>query len=157
MRKGSISIDFLLSLSVALSILVLFFPLAYMQLEDSIAFGLHQKAESMSAGVGSAINHFHAIDGKKMNLSLKDPSEPGSSISSEGFAFVSGSTLIKPVSCNVTLNNDSNFVETSIGYERAETGTSETVSAKYPALVSNVSTSKNVFDCNETIVMEEKS
>lgn len=153
MKRASISIDFLFSLVVALSILVLFFPLAYMQLEDMMVLNFQQKAESMSMGVGSAVNHFHAIEGTQMTLDLRNPVDGSMGGPLSGTSLPPGRVL-NPVSCKVELNSSRNFVLTNISYIRKETNQEESITAKFPALVDQVEIKgdKKVFECGEDTI-----
>ncbi|MBN3037176.1 MAG: hypothetical protein JW834_01895 [Candidatus Diapherotrites archaeon] len=134
--QGSLSLDFLLSIIVTLVIASVLFGMAFMQIEQASAVSMKYRAEAMAMGVGSAINHFYAIDSEdpsKLTIDfsgrLQDAS--GKYLRAGGIGGIGWNTIaLDPMDCTVTVTG--NTVNVTIGFYRMENNFQEYVSATYP-------------------------
>jgi len=132
--RGSISLDFILSLVILLASASSFFFLAYTQVENTVIASTQYKAEAMAMQVGSAINHFAAIEPgansyMELNFTGLPESEGAASFGVPGF-----SVDIPEDKCNVTIVTvppQDRVVVTMVAY-RMESSQPEIINATYP-------------------------
>lgn len=148
--RGSITLDFLLSLVLILATIASFFFLAYTQVENTVIASAQYQAEAMAMSIGSSINHFAAI-------------QPGAGsfvvIGLNGFDSTGFSVDIQPDDCKVSIDTVNELVVVEITAHRMESIQSETIIAQYPIVdVSNCCTvclDTSDMSCNGRISVTE--
>ena len=132
--RGSISLDFILSLVIILASASSFFFLAYTQVENTVIASAQYKAEAMAMQVGSAINHFAAIQPEtgsymELNFTGLPESEGVASFGVPGF-----SVDIPTAECEIVLDGLNNTVTVTMLAYRMESSQPETITATYPTV-----------------------
>ena len=118
--RGSISLDFILSLVIILASASSFFFLAYTQVENTVIASAHYKAEAMAMQIGSAINHFAAIQPEtnsymELNFTGLPESNGTASFGVPGF-----SVDIPSDECTVTVDGVNDIVIVTMAAYRME-------------------------------------
>ncbi len=150
---GSITLDFILSLVIVLASASSFFYLAYTQVENTVIASAQYKAEAMAMQIGSAINHFAAIQPEKnsyMELNFTGLPESNGTAS---FGVPGFSVDIPEGNCTVVFNGVNNTVTVSMLAYRMESSQPEEIIAVYPtAEMSNSALDgKLQVPCNGTV------
>lgn len=151
--RGSLTLDFLLALVLVFTSTASFFALAAAQLENTVIESTQFKAEAMAMEIGSAINHFAAIQPGnnsfiKIKLNGLPESEGVASFGMPGYSVFSDSQ-----SCNVSINSSSNIVNVQIIAYRMDSGEPTVINAYYPIVTTVNTDSLNPvlnIHCNES-------
>lgn len=159
MKNAALSLDLLVSIIGLVMVGGALASLGFIQAENSVANSLKFKAESMAMAIGSAINHFDAINpesGSSLTLNLSDPEPISSDILTSGWPPVG---RVSFDSCKVTFVGGSGspaYVLVNISFYRWDSNMDEFVTGKYP-LVSDVHviSASNTMNCNGTIVVND--
>lgn len=157
MKVGMISLDLLVSIIGLLMVGGALASLGFIQAENSVANSLKFKAESMAMAIGSAINHFDAInpeDGSKLVLNLSNPEPISSDILTSGWPPVG---RVSFDSCNISFSGGSGspaYVLVNISFYRWDSGTEDFVVGKYPLVTSINLASTDTVNCSGTIVVD---
>ncbi|MFC2174676.1 hypothetical protein ACFLQ2_02290 [archaeon] len=131
--RGSLTLEFILSLVLLIATAGGFLMLSYGQIENSVIASTQYKAEAMAMSTGSALTHFFATEpeyGSYMEMDFRGlPQEAAgqSSFGMPGFGvYASGQE------CNVSIDIDNSMVIVNILVYRIESSEPELVTAKYP-------------------------
>lgn len=157
MKKAMISLDLLVSIIGLIMVGGALASLGFVQAENSVANSLKFKAESMAMAIGSAINHFDAINpepGSKLTLNLSDPEPISSDILTSGWPPVG---RVSFNSCKVSFVSSGNvrYVLVNISFYRWDSNMDEFVTGKYPLVGGvTVKSGPNPMGCNGTIVVD---
>jgi len=130
--RGSLSLEFMLSLVLLLATATGFLLLAYTQVENTVVASTQYKAEAMAMTVGSAVSHFIATEpgyGSQllMNFTGLLESEGAASFGMPGF-----SVYADHKDCNVTVSTLKSKVIVDVMIYRMDSGQAELVTAVYP-------------------------
>jgi len=133
--RGSLTLDFILSLVLVLASVASFFALSATQVENTVIASTQHKAEAMAMTVGSAINRFAATQpalDSSITLSLQGlPESQGvASFGVPGFsAFMTDTTQND---CNVTIDTTKKLAIVTVTAYRMDSSQPSIVQAAYP-------------------------
>ncbi|MCD4739730.1 hypothetical protein K8R43_00905 [archaeon] len=153
MERAMISMDLLISVLVLILVGTSMVSFGFTQAESAAAQNLKLKSEAYAMTVGSAINHFSAInpeDGSILVLNLSNPEPIGNHTLTGGWPPVGRTQFI---SCEMKLSSNAvgaKYLIVNYTFDRWDSAFEQSVVAHYP-LVSNVTASQVYMNCSGTI------
>ena len=139
--RGSLTLDFILSLVLVMASVASFFALSAAQVENTVIASTQHKAEAMAMTIGSSINRFAAIqpaEGSSITLALQGlPESQGvASFGVPGFSVFMGSATTSD--CSVMVDSiNKKLVIVRISAYRMDSSQPSMVEASYPIVTTS--------------------
>lgn len=152
MRRGTLSIDLLISVIVLLIVGEIFYAFSYYQGETALANNMKFKAESHAMAIGSAINHFAAINpesGSHLEMDLYNPEPARDDVTRAGWPYLGKLSFEE---CTLSFSDidsgDSKYLMVNITFEQWDSGFSRSVIGRYPVVPNTQITGDTEINCS---------
>lgn len=150
-----LSFDFLICILILLMVGGALVSFGFSQAETSVVNGVKFKSEAYAIALGSAINHFAAInpeEGSFLVLNLSNPEPIGNHTLSGGWPAVG---RVSFNSCNVSFSNDAagapKYLIVNFSFNRWDSGFDQFVVGKYPVVPNVTVAAPLVMNCSGTM------
>ncbi|MCK4328071.1 MAG: hypothetical protein KAW41_06440 [Candidatus Diapherotrites archaeon] len=143
--RGSLTLEFILSLVLLIASAGAFFALANAQIENTVVASTQYKAEAMAMSIGSAINHFAALEpgpGSYMELNFTGLPE---STGQASFGMPGFSAFATTEECNITYDSRVNQIIVEVTVYRMDSSAPTIVTARYPIV--NTANIRRMMGC----------
>ena len=130
--RGSLTLEFILSLVLLIATAGSFIFLANTQLENTVAASTQLKAEAMAMEVGSAITHFVAAGPAEGSFMVIDPKGLPESAGQGSFGMPGLAAFATSRECNLSISPYENMVVVDVLVHRQDSEKATRVKAKYP-------------------------
>jgi hypothetical protein len=157
MERASLTMDFLVSLLILTIAGAFFVNFGFLHAENSIMTGVKYKSEAMAMTVGSAINHFAAINpepGSELHMDLADPEPSAGSLVGGGWP---GIGKVYNAECKIGIDDVNDILVVNMTLYRLESDFPESVVARYPLVDVGHSSGMGFqkINCNGTITVDD--